>query len=59
MAGAVAFMKAKHSLVGRCKEKYFNSKKKKKYRRWQKFKALANRFWLPSKSCWFNKIVHS
>ena len=30
MAGAVAFMKAKHSLVGRCKEKYFNSKKKKK-----------------------------
>ena len=29
MAGAVAFMKAKHSLVGRCKEKYFNSKKKK------------------------------
>ena len=30
MAGAVAFMKAKHSLVGRRKEKYFNSKKKKK-----------------------------
>ena len=23
------------------------------------FKALANRFWLTSKSCsWFNKIVH-
>ena len=28
MAGTVAFMKARHSLVGRCKEKYVNSKKK-------------------------------
>ena len=39
----------------------FDVDREKKNRRWWKciFKALANRFWLTSKSClWFNKVVY-
>ena len=57
-AFTVAFMKARNSLVVHCREKHVN---------WQEtkdgenlfFKAIANRFWLRSKSyTWFNKVVH-
>ena len=55
-ACTVAFMKARNSLVVRCREERVN---------WKKdgenlfFKASTNRFWLTSKCCsWFNKVVH-
>ena len=57
-ACTVALMKARNSLVVHCRKKHVN---------WQKtkdgenlfFKAIANRFWLRSKSyTWFNKVVH-
>ena len=57
-ARTASFMIARKSLVVRCREKHVN---------WEKtehgenlyFKALANRFWLTSKSySWFNKVAH-
>ena len=50
-ACAVAFMKARHSLVVRCREKHVNQgKKRKKTEAGENlfFKALGNRFWLTS-----------
>ena len=50
-ACTIAFMKPRNSLIYR----------EEKNRWWKRifFKALANRFWLTSKSCsWFNKAVH-
>ena len=55
-ACTVAFMKARNSLVVRCRER----EKKQKMLKMYFFKAFVNRFWLTSKSCsWFNKVVHS
>ena len=50
-ACTVAFMKARNSLVVRCREKHVNREKKKKQKTVKIFfKALANRFWLTSES---------
>ena len=59
-ACTVAFMKARNSLVVRCREKHVNWKKRKTEDGENLFfKALDNRFWLTSKSySWFNKVVH-
>ena len=58
-AYTVAFMKARNSFVIRCREKHVNLKKKAEDGENLFFKALANRFWLTSKSySWFNKVVH-
>ena len=58
-ACTVAFMKARDSLVFLCREKRVNWKKKTETGENLFFKALANRFWLTSKSCsWFSKVVH-
>ena len=58
-ACTVAFMKARNSLVVQCREKHVNWRKKTKDGENLFFKALANRFWLTSKSySWFNKVVH-
>ena len=55
-----AFMKARNSLVVQCREKKVNWKKKTEDGKKLFFKALANRFWLTSKSySWFNKVVHA
>ena len=57
-ACTVTFIKARNSLVVRCREKHFNWEKAKDGEKLL-FKALDNRFWLTSKSCsWFNKVVH-
>ena len=57
-ACTVAFMKARNSLVVRCREKYVNWKRIEDSEHLF-FKALDNRFWLTSKSySWFNKVVH-
>ena len=56
-ACTVAFMKARNSLVVRCRER---EKKAEDVENVFFFKAFVNRFWLTSKSCsWFNKVVHS
>ena len=44
MACTVAFMKARKSLVVRCREKYANWKKNRRYGENLFFKALDNRF---------------
>ena len=52
-------MKAKNSLVVRCREKHSNWKKKTEHCENLLFKALANIFWLTLKSySWFNKVAH-
>ena len=57
-ACTVAFMKARNSLVVRCREKHANSKKTEDGEN-VFFKALDNRLWLTSKSySWCNKVVH-
>ena len=54
----VAFMKARNSLIVRCREKYVKWKKTEDGENLF-FKAIGNRFWLTSKSyLWFNKVVH-
>ena len=51
-------IKAKNSLVVPCREKHVNWKKIKDGENLL-FKALANRFWLTSKSCsGLSKVVH-
>ena len=59
-ACTVASMKARNSLVVvQCREKKVNWKKNTEDSENLFFKALANRFWLTSKSySWFNKVVH-
>ena len=53
-ASTVAFMKTRNSLVFRCRETEKSEDGENTF-----FKALANRFWLTSKSCsLFNKVVH-
>ena len=53
-ASTVTFMKARNSLVVRCRER-----KKTEHGENVFFNALSSRFWLTSKSCsWFNKVVH-
>ena len=44
-ACTVAFMKARNSLIARCREKHVNWKKTEDEKNLF-FKALANRFWL-------------
>ena len=57
-ACTIAFMKARNSLVVQCRGKRVNWRKKTEDGETLFFKALANRFWLTSKSCaWFNKVV--
>ena len=58
-ACTVASMKARNSLVVvQCREKKVNWKKNTEDSENLFFKALANRFWLTSKSySWFNKFV--
>ena len=59
-ACTVASMKARNSLVVvKCREKKVNWKKNTEVGENLFFKALANRFWLTSKSySWFNEVVH-
>ena len=59
-ACTVASMKARISLVVvQCREKKVNWKKNTEDSENLFFKALANRFWLTSKSySWFNEVVH-
>ena len=59
-ACTVASMKARNSLVVvQCREKKVNWKKNTEDSENLFFKALANRFWLTSKSySWFNEVVH-
>ena len=59
-ACTIASMKAKNSLVVvQCREKKVNAKKAQKMVKICFFKALANRFWLTSKShSWFNEVGH-
>ena len=48
-------MKTRNSLVVRCRERGIKTEDDENVF----FKAIANRFWLTSKSClWFNKVVH-
>ena len=55
----VALKKASNSLAVRCRKKRVNWGKKTEEGENLFFKALANTFWLISKSCsWFNKVVH-
>ena len=55
-ACAVAFMKARNSLVVRCRNVNW---KKTEDGEHLFFKVLDNRFWLTSKSySWFNRVVH-
>ena len=57
-ACTVAFMKGRNYLVIRCREKHGNWKKSDDGENLF-FKALANRFWLTSKSySRFNKVAH-
>ena len=56
-ACTVAFIKARNSLVDRCRKKHVNWKKKEKMERIYFFKVLASRFWLTSKKL-FNKFAH-
>ena len=59
-ACTVASMKARISLVVvQCREKKVNWKKNTEDSENLFFKALANRFWLTSKSySWFKEVVH-
>ena len=57
-ACTIDFMKVRNSLVVQCRGKRVNWRKKTEDSETLFFKALANRFWLISKSCsWFNKAV--
>ena len=50
----IAFMKSGNSLAVWCRVRKKTENGENLF-----FKALANRFWLTSKSCsWFNKVVH-
>ena len=56
-AGTVVFTKTTSSLVVQCRENHVTWEKKTKDGENLFFKALANRFWLTSKSySWFNKL---
>ena len=56
----VASMKARNPFIVQCREKKVNWKKKTEDGKYLFFKALANRFWLTSKSySWFNEVGNS
>ena len=56
---AIASIKARNSLVVQCRERKVNWKKKREGGKNLFFKALANTFWLTTKSySWFNEVAH-